>query len=277
MKNRFRFATCFLFGVTAFACHAEPKPLWEVGAGLAVINAPHYRGSEERKSFFLPAPYLIYRGEVVKADRGGVRAALFESDHLELNLSVNGSLPVESEDNPLRRGMPNLRPIVEVGPTADFLLWQSDNAKTRLDFRLPLRAAVTVESSPKHIGWLSSPNLRLRIDDPAGLGGWKLGLQAGPIFGSREYINYFYAVRPGEATANRPLYNAGAGYAGSQMTANLSKRFQKYWVGAFLRYDSLSGAKFAGSPLVQRESAVTGGIALAWIFGASSVMVDSAE
>ena len=78
-----------------------------------------------------------------------------------------------------------------------------------------------------------------------------------------------------DATAARPRYDAPGGYAGSQFTAAVSKRFEHYWVGAFLRYDRLGGASFEESPLVQRKNAVSAGVALTWVFGQSSTLVDA--
>jgi MipA family protein len=261
-------------------CHAEStslRPLWEVGAGLGVLNVPDYRGSDRRKSYVLPLPYVVYRGEFLKADRNGVRAALFSSDRVEVNVSLNATVPVSSDDNPLRRGMADLRPTVEVGPTLDIHLWNSADRNMKLDFRAPLRAAITVESSPKHIGSLFSPSLNLDVADPAGFAGWRLGVGAGPVFNSRNYNRYFYSVNASEAAPGRPAYTASGGYSGSQVTATLSKRFARYWVGAFMRYDHLGGAVFEDSPLVQRRSALSAGIGVAWIFGASSVRVAAPE
>ena len=51
--------------------------------------------------------------------------------------------------------------------------------------------------------------------------------------------------------------------------AALSKRFPKYWVGAFLRYDWLGGAEFDDSPLVRRQNYLAGGFGIAWMIGES--------
>ncbi len=277
MKKMFQAAALLLPGVLAFPSAAAPLPLWEVGAGLGVISVPDYRGSDVRSNYVLPVPYLIYRGKVLKADRNGVRAALFYNDALEVNLSLNGTLPANSKDNPLRRGMADLKPTVEVGPTLDFNLWHSGDSKKKLDLRLPARAAITLQSSPTIVGWLFSPNLSLNARDTAGMTGWKGGLSGGPIFATRRYNGYFYSVAQDEAITGRPAYAAPGGYAGTQVTASLSKRFSRYWVGTFLRYDNLSGAVFSDSPLLQRHSALSAGIAVSWVFGASSTLVEAPE
>lgn len=258
-------------------CHAESRPLWEIGAGVAVLSLPDYRGSKVTNVHVLPIPYLVYRGDFLKADEEGLRGLLFDSERLEVNISLNGTLPTIDGDNPARRGMDELKPTVELGPTADVHLWRSADRKTKLDLRLPVRTSFTIESDPKHVGWLFSPNLILDMKDPAGFPGWKLSLQAGPYFNDRDYNAYFYSVAPEEATAGRPAYAASGGYSGSQMTFTLTKRFARHWVGGFLRYDALAGAVYEDSPLVERRHALSAGIAASWVFGESSRRVEDED
>ena len=259
------------------AGHAEMRPLWEIGAGLAVLNLPNYRGSDIRQTTVLPMPYLVYRGEVLRADRDGLRGLLFDSERLEINISLNGSLPVNSEDDPARQGMEDLDPAAELGPSVNYRLWQSADRTMRLDARAPVRTAVTVASRPEQIGWLFSPNLLLEIRDPAGHAGWNLGVQAGPYFNDRDYNAYFYGVRPAEAMAQRPAYDASGGYSGAQVMLTLSKRFPRWWVGGFLRVDTLAGSVIEDSPLVRRSDAVSAGLALSWVFKESRRLVEAAE
>jgi hypothetical protein len=44
-----------------------------------------------------------------------------------------------------------------------------------------------------------------------------------------------------------------------------------------MRYANLAGASFADSPLVRQKSVLSGGVAVAWVFGQSSKMVASDE
>lgn len=248
----------------------ETKPLWELGMGAGVLHLPDYRGADRSRSYVLPVPYIVYRGDYIKADKGGIRSTLFDNENVELNLSLNATLPVNSQDNPTRAGMPDLKPTVEVGPTIDVTLWHNPGRDMKLDLRLPLRSSITVESSPKAVGWLFSPGLNLDIKNPAGLDGWNLGMAAGTIFTSQKYNDYFYAVRAPYVTAARPAYDSSGGYAGAQFTLAMSKRFQRYWVGGFVRYDNLHGAAFEDSPLVKQRNALWAGVAISWIFAESS-------
>jgi MipA family protein len=272
-----------VLGVLACACagmmpaQAESLPQWELGIGLAGVTLPSYRGAETRRGYVLPAPFVVYRGERLHADRSGVRAALLRNEWFELNASANLSLARTGNDDPIRSGMASLRPVAELGPTADVALWRSPDRNTSLAFRLPLRAGFTIESSPKHIGWLLSPNLILRTHDPLGLRGWNLAVQGGPQFADHRWHDYYYAVRPGEATPVRSPYASSGGYSGTQFTTTLSRRYPRFWVGAYLRYDNLAGAAFRDSPLVRKEQGVTAGLAVSWIFGASARSVQSEE
>lgn len=270
-------AVCSLALLTLPVCHAESLPLWEVGIGAAGIRLPDYRGSDETGAYLLPAPYIVYRGEYLKADRNGLRGTLFDSDRVEVSLSANATLPVNSKNNAARSGMDDLNPTIELGPTVSMNLWQSNDRRLKLDFRTPVRTSITLESSPKQIGWVFAPNLNLDIKDPAGFSGWNLGMLAGPLFSSRKYNDYFYSVSAADATAARRAYSARGGYSGSQFTMALSKRYARYWVGGFLRYDTLAGARFEDSPLVKKTNAVSAGFAITWVFGESSRMVNASE
>lgn len=256
---------------------AGDRPLWELGLGVGALALPDYRGSDEGRTWVLPVPYFVYRGEILRADRNGIRGVLFESDRLDLNLSLSASQPVSSEHNDARDGMPDLDPSVEFGPSLDLTLWRSGDRRTKLDLRLPVRAAFTIESNPRSLGWIASPRLNLDIADVAGQPGWNLGLLAGPIYATQRQHEYFYSVAPQFATATRPAYRAPGGYSGTQFLAALSKRYPGYWIGGFARYDTLAGAAFEDSPLVKRRHAAFAGIAIAWILGESSTRVDADE
>ena len=266
-------ALCLLAAPAA----AEELPLWELGAGIGAFALPDYRGSDEGRAYLLPVPYLVYRGKFLKSDRHGIRGTLFDSERLDLNLSVAASLPVDSSRNAARTGMPDLEPSLELGPSLEIALWRAQDRRDALALRLPLRAAFTLESSPRAIGWVATPQLNLDLAGRGALSGWNLGLLAGPIYGSKRQHQYFYGVAPQFATADRPAYDAPGGYAGLQFLAAASRRFPRFWVGAFLRADTLSGAAFAASPLLKRDTYVAAGVGIAWVLGTSSLRVEAPE
>ncbi len=273
MRRTFTVILSLLVLLKSGLASAGQKPLWEAGAGIGYIDFPDYRGSDERTSYFLPIPFFIYRGEYIKVDRDSVRGRLFESDRLELDLSLNGSVPVDSDDNEARRGMDDLDPTIELGPVLNIQLLKNPADKYTLDLRIPVRAVISSEL--EHVGWIAQPQLNLDIADPLGQLGWKLGLLAGPLFGDRQYHDYFYGVAPQFARPDRPSYKAAGGYAGAQFITAISKRFPRYWVGGFIKWDTLDNASFEDSPLVRRNSHLTAGVAMSWVFKMSETLVET--
>ena len=270
-------------GLTALALAATPAraadlPLWEAGAGITVINFPDYRGSDQRRTWLLPFPYVVYRGDFLRVDGHGMRGLFFRSDLIELNISVNGSIPVDSANNDARRGMPDLDPTLEIGPTLNFALWRSPDAQRKLELRLPVRAVIATDfSHASHEGWLFLPNLNVDVANFMGNPGLNFGLMGGPIFSDRRYNNYFYAVEPAFATPTRPAYAPGAGRAGAQVIASLTKRYRDFWVGGFTRWDTLRDAAFEDSPLVKDRQYFAAGVAFAWILGQSKTRVTTGK
>jgi len=130
--------------------YATDAPLWEFGLGAGAIAFEDYRGSDTTHAYPLPVPYIVYNGKFLKADRDGVRGTLFNQDWFEVNLSFNLTTPVQNDRE--RSGMPDLRSTVEAGPSFDFHLFRSAGRKVKLDLRMPLRTAATVQSSPRLIG-----------------------------------------------------------------------------------------------------------------------------
>ena len=270
---------CVALALAVYATPAlsEEKPLWEAGLGIGALRFPDYRGSDEASVYPVPLPYFVYRGDILQADRDGVRGRLFNREYAELSVSVSGTIPVQSENNAARSGMPDLKPTLELGPSIDLHVWRSTDRRVKLDVILPLRAPLTIERSPESVGWVFSPRINLDIEDIGGQDGWSFGVGAGPVFADRRYHDYFYSVAPRFATAARPAYDASAGYSGAHLLTAISKRYPKYWVGAYLRYDVLSGAVFEGSPLVRSKSSLAGGLGVAWMIGKSKRMVDVKE
>jgi MipA family protein len=256
---------------------AEEKPLWEAGIGIGAMSFPAYRGSDKVHNFLIPVPYFVYHGDFLKADRQGIRGSLFDSEIVDLTLSLSASPPTNSDDIEVREGMPDLKTTAEFGPQIDITLWQSETLSRSLKLRLPTRAAFTVERSPESVGWVFSPKLNLDITDLPAMPGWNLGVVAGPIYGTAKQHNYFYGVAPEYATTTRSAYEASGGYSGSQFLMSLSKRYKRIWVGAFLRYDTLRDAVFEDSPLVTDDNFAAVGIAVSWIIGESKTRVSVEE
>jgi len=276
MKNLVHFLAFVLsvFCGSGAYSQTEIKPQWEIGAGFAAIDFPIYRGSNERRSYLLPVPYVVYRGDMLQINRERVRGLIFRSDSIEMDVSMNGSVPAKSKDSIARQGMPDLAPTLEIGPSLNVHFYYSEDKKNNFDLRLPLRAATATDF--KHVqsaGWLFQPQLNADFHD-AGKSGWDIGLVGGLIYSDRRYHQYFYNVAPQYATAMRPAYTAGGGYSGTQLIFAVNNNHDGRRMGGFMKWDSLKGAVFEDSPLVRSKQYFTIGFAVTWMVGKSNRMVE---
>ena len=258
-----------LLGVAAVllmsrSAHAEGPvlPTWELGIGGTAFVQPDYPGSDEYRLRGLGFPWFIYRGERVRLTREAIQGRIFRTDRVRLDLSVYGQLPVDSDKNDRRDGMPDLDWRAQVGPNLRILLGQSDDGLDTLRLDLPVRAVFAVDLDDfSYQGYTSSPKLRYRMRRPP----WRFETQFGLEFTDRDYNDYIYAVDERFATPDRPAYDADGGYAGTRVAAGVSRYWGDFYLGLFVNYTNLEGAVFHDSPLVGSRHAVTGGFALAWI------------
>ena len=188
---------------------------------------------------------------------------LLDTERVDFDLSVDGSPPTRSSENTARAGMPNLAATLEFGPNLNLRLLKT--ADLKLELRLPVRTATTLESHPRSVGWTLNPVLNLDLQ----WRGWNLGLQGGPLAASSAYHAYFYGVDAAYASVGRPAYEARGGAAGWGLAGSATRRIGDWWLAGFLRTDSLSGAVFRDSPLVRQSNNLTAGLALSYVFKVS--------
>lgn len=249
---------------------AAEKPLWELGAGVGILQMPDYRGSDKNRLYVLPYPYFIYRGDVLKVDRERISGRLFKTDRVILDFSFFGQVPVKSSDNDARRGMPDLDPTFETGPSLNITLLDNRQADVKLNLTLPIRAGFSTDFySLRHEGWIFAPRLVFQKNDLIPKTGLNLGVSLGPIFADSGYHHYYYSVEPAYATDSRPAYSASGGYSGSALTLGMNKEYKQLVFNLFISMDFLHGAVIEDSPLVKTKTSVMSGFSVSWIFGKS--------
>lgn len=257
----------YLLGLLALfplLAHAEfDQEGMELGIGAMALSLPDYRGSNEQRLRVLPLPYFTYRSQHLEIDKGGLRGLFYRNDRIELDLSINATPPVNSQDNAARAGMPKLDPTVEAGPSLKYRL--NDPASPYVwQLALPLRASLGVNGLHTHqVGLVLNPKLNF---DYAASDRHAYGFSLGALFGDRRQHAYFYNVSAQDTRPERPAYQARAGYGGLQATASARYQLGNWWLGTFIRVDEISGSAFAGSPLVQQKHNISAGLGLAWRF-----------
>jgi outer membrane protein len=258
------------------AC-ADQQPRWEVGFGVAGLRSPDYRGSDESRNYLLPLPYLNYHGDILRVDREGLYGRFVDTDRVRFDLSFDAGVPVDSTKNRARAGMPDLDPVIEAGPSLELCLWNRCGSDRGIQLVVPLRAVFSTNfTSFDSQGGVFSPylNFDLKNIGPDAGARWNLGASVGPLYATERFHDYYYQVDPAYATAMRPAYDARGGYGGMRLTATVSRRFRRFWFGAFARYDDLQGAVFEDSPLVKVRRSFMAGFGMAWIFAESKDLVE---
>jgi outer membrane protein len=232
----------------------ERRPLFEAGVFGGGGWVPDYPAAGQNHFRVLPAPYLIYRGEVLRSGERGVRGRLYGSGDLEFNLSFNAAFAARSRDNRAREGMPDLDYLGEVGPALRYVAWRGAGGRQRVALELPVRAvfstdlsyvrfrgvSVAPEVSFEHVG-LFHPAARTRVG-------------VGPVFTTGLLSDYFYRVEERYARTGRPAYDASGGYLGTRLTFSYRRPItERISVGGGGRLENFSAAANEGSPLFRRE------------------------
>lgn len=244
--------------------YAESKPKLELGLISGGQHLADYRGSKETQTRALVAPFFIYRGDVFKIDRDGMRGELIKTKRVELNVSAEAALSGGNEDNKKREGMPVLASALEFGPSLNFNLSGVDFTEG-WSLRIPIRGVFAVDSSGfQPIGYVFNP--KLTYIDPALFGSWRASVNLGVSYGSNKYHDYYYQVQEQYVTTLRPSYDTGSGYSGTYFKAGLSRRKDDFWYGISVRYDNLTHAIFEDSPLVETKDYYSVTVGLGWFF-----------
>lgn len=274
-----RLAPLLLLSLAALPVRAQQLPVFEAGIAGGGGWLPAYPASDQNRWRGLVVPYVIYRGDIFRADDNGLRARASLFEGIELSFSAAGGFNGSSRDISAREGMPDLEWLGEIGPNLRFTLWRGTDAAQprRVAFETPLRAVFSTDwSSISFRGFTFAPELAYEhVSFLAPFA--RLRLSAGVLFGTDRYAEYFYQVDPDHARPGRPAYDAQAGYVGAR--ASLSYRLplsERLSVVAGGRIENFSGAANAGSPLYRKEwnfSVVAG---FAFSFWRSEARVDVA-
>ncbi len=251
---------------------AQLLPMWEAGLGIATLYIPDYRGSKNYRNYTLPFPYMVYRGDKLRLDRQGLRGVLFDSDRFYFDISAAASVPVNSRDNSVRAGMPDLDPGFQLGPSLKINLWGREETLKFINIAIPVRKVITTNFSRyEGQGYIANPLINLNY------GGfhpeWNLGFAYGPIYTDKQYHDYYYSVPARYATEQRPEYHARSGFSGTRATLTLSARRGDYWYAGFAIYDNLNNSVIRDSPLVETQYSFLIGVTASWLFGKSDQMV----
>jgi outer membrane scaffolding protein for murein synthesis (MipA/OmpV family) len=252
----------------AWPAQAQQLPVFEAGIAAGGGWLPAYPASDQNRWRGLVVPYVIYRGDLFRADDTGLRARTNLTQGIELSVSASAGFNGSSRDITAREGMPDLDWLGEIGPTLRFTLWRADDAAQprRILLDTPVRAVFSTDwSSVSFRGFTFAPDIayeHVNFLSPFA----RLRLSAGVVFGTDRYTDYFYQVDPEFARPGRQAYESRAGYVGSRVSVSYRLPVnERVSLVAGGRIENFSGAANAGSPLFRREwnASVVAGVAVA--------------
>ncbi|MBB5689512.1 MipA/OmpV family protein [Roseomonas alkaliterrae] len=251
----------------AWPAQAQQLPVFEAGIAAGGGWLPAYPASDQNRWRGLVVPYVIYRGDLFRADDTGLRARANLTQGVELSVSASAGFNGSSRDIVAREGMPDLDWLGEIGPTLRFTLWRADDEAQprRILLDTPVRAVFSTDwSSVSFRGFTFAPDIAYEhVNFLAPFA--RLRLSAGVVFGTDRYTDYFYRVDPEFARPGRPAYDGRAGYVGSRVSVSYRMPVnERVSLVAGGRIENFSGAANADSPLFRREwnVSVVAGIAV---------------
>jgi outer membrane scaffolding protein for murein synthesis (MipA/OmpV family) len=197
-----------------------------------------------------------------EVDNGGIKKSLFDIDGLSMDVSLSGSLPVDSKSSKLREGMDDLDFVFEVGPKLSYDIWQEEEYK--LSFRLPIRNAFSTnfQDDIQHRGFFTSPQFKISQKTSHR----ELSFTSGAVFATQRYHDYFYGVDEAYETATRHAYKGKGGYGGWRNKLSFFDQKGAWVYDAYVVHYLLEGVAFEDSPLVEEKNGIFVQVSLSYIF-----------
>jgi MipA family protein len=265
---RFFLLAGLLMASTAFAEVEEapetspPEDLteshWGIGVATGWIN--DYPGAAQGRMRYLAIP--TYKGKKFTIDRQeGVRGDLVSESRLKFSISFSFLFPTDSDDIPIRSGMPDLDWTLQLGPELQIYLHRS--SFHTMFIRLPFRFVASTDFSHRFESreWNFAPSLRNLFYLGKGLG--EIGTRLELDYASESFNDYFFQVDSQYQTPARRAYNAREGLMGTTVGINYSYYDFYPWIffiGGNLYFHGDSANR--DSPLLQksRNHSILGGI-----------------
>ena len=255
----------FIIFILIIANPIKAETLWQLGAGIGNVTANSYIGSDQTQTITSPIPYFKIKAEWFDLDSEGLHTHWFKNTNFRLDFSSDLGLPVDSSENELRTGMPDLDPVGQIGPMLIYQLVDSETLKWQI--QLPVTYAYSFDDlDASSTGWTSNP--RIYFNYLIGVADTPLDISAslGPVYGSEDFHQYYYGVDAAYSTINRDAYLAEAGAAGYRFNLSVTRRMNGYWLGLYLRYQDLNNAVFVDSPLVNQNDYWFIAVGASWLF-----------
>ncbi|MBK0393670.1 MipA/OmpV family protein [Ramlibacter algicola] len=259
--RRFLLASALLSTTLYATAQDGGRPLWEVGGVALGVSQQAYPGSSQQVQRAIALPYFIYRGQYLRADSDGIGVRAVKTPRYEFDVSAAGAFGSNADHDPIRRGMPSLGTLVEVGPRLKVDLGPAPaGGRWRLD--LPVRGVFDLSHQLRYRGAVFQPGVTWSRRAPGAL---LYGVGASLLVADERLASTFYEVEPRFARSFRPAYEARAGLLGTRLSTWFGKDLTRDWtLFGFAQLNSVAGGANRDSPLVRQVTGHTLGIGLSY-------------
>jgi MipA family protein len=246
------------------------QPLWEIGAFALGVSQQAYPGSDTQLQRGLALPFVIYRGQWLRADRDTLGLRAIKTSRVEVDVGFAGSFGGGDDEIEARRGMRELGTLVELGPRVKYLLADTTGGgRWRVD--MPLRGVLDLNDSASYRGLAFEPRL---LYERQSTSGWRYGTSLSVILADRRLASDFYGVSAADAVPGRPAYTASAGLVSTRLSLSATRSLGRDWrVFGFARLETVRGAANEDSPLVRKKDGASVGLGLSYTFMRSQTRV----
>lgn len=248
----------------AAAVQAAPSGprLWEIGAFALGVSQQAYPGSDTQLKRGLALPFVIYRGQWLRADRDTLGLRAVKTQRVEVDLGFAASFGGGDDDIEARRGMRELGTLVELGPRVKYFLGEAADGRWRVD--LPLRGVFDLNDGASYRGLAFEPRLLYERQSSTG---WRYGTSLSVILADRRLAGDFYGVSAADALPGRPAYAARGGLVSTRLSLSATRSLGRDWrLFGFARLETVRGATNEDSPLVRKKNGASVGLGLSYTF-----------
>lgn len=244
---------CALVCLLPFVAHAgDARPrAFDGYAGVGVMNFPVYSGSAARQTWVVPLLSFDYKDTAyIYIQRAGVRLLSNADQSMAVGVAAEPRFGYHAGDGPRVVGMATRRDRIEGGPTFE---WQGQS--------LSLSLAYFTDWS--NVGGGQSVRLSI-FDQLIDTTRWDVGTFVAWDYATHQTAQYYYGVRPQEATSTRPVFDPADALESSLGLSGAYKFTRRYAV-MFEASVTVLGGPAANSPIVERKSALVGYLGFASI------------
>ena len=261
----------------------ELVPLWILELNLMAVSLDAYPGSDFKRTIVLPFPNFRLNSPYLQTSGGGVNARIFNSEKVDLGLTMGGSLPVKNKELESRedRDLPDLDPTFEIGMGLRYTPIKNKAWELKSNFPIRKSTGIAYEDQdklykahkPVDLGWTFSPRVTLVKYFKNKDVHHEIDFEIGSRYATQQNMNYFYGVESQFALPGEGAFLAEQGLVNNWVELGWIRKWERWRLSISAEYLDMHNAKNSDSPLFQEKDSWFGFIILSYNYTQSNLTV----